>query len=473
MQALVTKTELIELLPFLTEQEQDEIARLIASEPDSFGNWLPRITPSFTWDWQHLAYIRQNLQMVTDGIVNKMMLFVPPRHGKSQMVTVRYPVWRLEQDPVMNVIVGAYSQTLANRFSRVSRKIARERIALDDERRAVEEWSTAAGGIYRAVGVGGGITGQGGDLIIIDDPVKNREEANSPTYRQKVWDWYTDDLFTRLEPGAAMILIMTRWHDDDLAGRILASEDGPNWTVVKLPAEAEEDDPLGRGIGEALCPDRYDVDALQSIHRVLGNSYHALYQQRPQALEGSMFKRHWFEIVREVPAKAKRIRWWDRAATSGGGDYTAGVLLAYADGVFYVEDVVRGQWSSRDRDKTILQTAEQDDQRYDDVEQWTEQEPGSSGKDAALAFVRLLTGFRARYRTSTGSKEVRADPFAAQAEAGNVKIKKAPWNGAYLDELTTFPTGVNDDQVDGSSGAANRLARGNNAYGWEPGSAKG
>lgn len=402
-----------------------------------------------------------------------MMLFVPPRHGKSQMVTVRYPVWRLEQNPEMNVIVGAYSQTLANRFSRQARKIARERMPLDIERSAVEEWATEKGGIFRSVGVGAGVTGQGGDLIIIDDPVKNREEANSPVYRDKVWDWYTDDLYTRREPGAAMILIMTRWHEDDLAGRILASEDGQNWTVVKLPAEAEEEDPLGRKIGEALCPDRFNEEDLQSIHKVLGNSYYALYQQRPTAIEGNMFKRHWFETVREVPAIAKRVRWWDRAATANGGDYTVGVLMAYVDNIYYVEDVVRGQWSSHERDKVIRQTAEDDSEKYSDIEQWTEQEPGSSGKDAARSFVILLNGFRARYKPSTGSKEVRADPFSAQAEAGNVKLKKASWNKVYLDELALFPSGTNDDQVDGSSGSFNRLARGNKTSSWSASSTTG
>lgn len=402
-----------------------------------------------------------------------MMLFVPPRHGKSQMVTVRYPVWRLEQNPEMNVIVGAYSQTLANRFSRQARKIARERMPLDIERSAVEEWATEKGGIFRSVGVGAGVTGQGGDLIIIDDPVKNREEANSPVYRDKVWDWYTDDLYTRREPGAAMILVMTRWHEDDLAGRILASEDGQNWTVVKLPAEAEEEDPLGRKIGEALCPERFNEEDLQSIHKVLGNSYYALYQQHPTAIEGNMFKRHWFETVREVPAIAKRVRWWDRAATANGGDYTVGVLMAYVDNIYYVEDVVRGQWSSHERDKVIRQTAEDDSEKYSDIEQWTEQEPGSSGKDAARSFVILLNGFRARYKPSTGSKEVRADPFSAQAEAGNVKLKKASWNKVYLDELALFPSGTNDDQVDGSSGSFNRLARGNKTSSWSASSTTG
>lgn len=425
----------------------------------SFGEWLPLVTPTFRWDWPHLVYIREYLDQVTRGEIKRLMLFVPPRHGKSEMTTIRYPVWRLEQEPTQRVILGAYNATLAAKFSRKARNIARQRLTLNTERRAVEDWETVQGGGMRAVGVGGGITGMGANLIVIDDPVKSREEANSEAYRNRVYDWYTDDLYTRLEPGGAIILIMTRWHEDDLAGRILASDDGPNWTVIKLPAEAEEDDPLGRPVGAALCPERYDEAALAEIKRVLLNNYWALYQQRPQPVEGSFFKRPWFEIVEAVPFQAQRVRWWDQGATAGDGDYTAGVLVARAGGLFYVEDVVRGQWSSGERDAVIRQTAELDAQRYGaTVHQWSGQEPGSGGKDQARAFVRLLAGFLVSTEPESGDKVVRADPVRSQAEAGNVKLKRGAWNAAYLEEMTSFPTGKHDDQVDGTSGAFNKVA---------------
>lgn len=388
------------------------------------------------------------------------MLFVPPRHGKSEMVTVRYPIWRLKQKPSMRVIVGAYNQTLAEKFSRKARRIAETQLTLSKERTAAEDWETEQGGGFRAVGVGGGITGQGGDLIIIDDPVKNREEANSQVYRQRVYDWYTDDLYTRLEPGAAMILIMTRWHEDDLAGRILASEDGPSWEVVKLPALAEEGDPLHRPVGAALCPDRYDEAKLAKIKTVLGDwSFAALYQQRPAPAEGGMFKRAPVEIVDAVPVGGAWVRWWDRAASSKTGDWSVGVLMTAIDERFFVVDVQRGQWASEERDAMMKQTAAIDAQRTNgECVTWSEQEPGSSGLDVARAFVKLLAGYPVAYEPSTGSKEVRAMPFAAQWNAGNVKLLRAPWNAAYLDELTSFPFGTNDDQVDGSSGAFGKLA---------------
>jgi predicted phage terminase large subunit-like protein len=407
-----------------------------------------------------LRHVQEQLERVTSGELTRLMIFLPPRHGKSEMVTVRYPVWRMEKDSQLKVIVGAYNQILANRFSRKSRRIAAERLDLDPERSAVEEWETAQGGGFRAVGVGGGITGQGGNLIIIDDPVKNREEANSQTYRERVWEWYTDDLYTRLEPGGAIVLIMTRWHEDDLAGRILASELGADWEVVNLPAEAEEGDPW-RQPGEALCPDRFDLDALADIRLVLGNSYHALYQQRPQPKEGDFFKRSWFEILRETPRGGTRVRAWDKASTAGAGDYTAGVLMALVNGIYYVEDVVCGQWSSDERNKLIRQTAELDnDTAIGKVRIWAEQEPGSSGKDVAQEFVKMLAGFVVSTAPVTGDKQLRADPFAAQAEAGNVKLKKAAWNKAFLDELTSFPTGAHDDMVDAASAAFMQLTRG-------------
>lgn len=385
------------------------------------------------------------------------MIFMPPRHGKSEMTTVRYAVWRLERDPELKVIIGAYSQTLANTFSRKARRIASQRLTLTSER--MDSWETNQGGGVRAVGVGAGITGQGGDLIIIDDPVKNRKEANSETYRETVWEWYTDDLYTRLEPDAAMILIMTRWHEDDLAGRILASEDAHEWTVISLPAEAEEKDPLGRKVGEALCPDRYDLEALGNRKRVLRNSYYALFQQRPLPAEGGMFKSHWFEAVREFPRKdTQYCRYWDKAGTADDGAYTVGVLMAKSrDNVFYVVDVVRGQWSSLQREQVIKQTAIEDRNLYGNNTVWVEQEPGSGGKESAEATIRNLAGFTIRAERVTGSKEARAEPYAAQAEAGNVKLIQGDWNQVYKSELAAFPFGTYADQVDASSGAFNKL----------------
>jgi predicted phage terminase large subunit-like protein len=384
---------------------------------------------------------------------------MPPRHAKTSTVTVRFPVWWMERRPGLRVIVAGYNQVLANKFSRMSRKLAHMRVGLREDRRAVEEWMTQNGCWYRAVGVGGGITGMGADLIIIDDPIKSREEAQSLTYRERVWDWYTDDLYTRLEPGGVMILVMTRWHEDDLAGRILSSEDAENWRIVRLPALAEEGDLFGRWPGDALNPDRYPVDELLKIRAVLGSwAFEALYQQRPMPAEGGLFKREWFsKFVDAVPAQVEvRVRYWDKAATVDDGDYTVGVRVSRAaDGIFYVEDVTRGRWSPGERDKVIRQCAEIDPP---DTQIWIEQEPGSSGVDSVQALIKTLAGYSVWGDRVTGSKQVRAEPFAAQAEAGNVVLFKSHWNNIFLDELLVFPNGQHDDQVDAVSGAFSKLA---------------
>jgi predicted phage terminase large subunit-like protein len=431
-----------------------------SADPDSivsFDDWLPVVTPAYFWRWPHLDFIKAQLNRVTSGEIRRIILSVPPRHGKSELVTVRYSAWFLENDPTRRVIVGAYNQTLANKFSRKIRRIAETRIPLSKERNAAEDWETQEGGGCRAVGVGSGVTGMGGDLLIIDDPVKNREEANSPTYRDKVWDWFRDDLYTRCEPGASIILIMTRWHEDDLAGRILAGDDKDSWTGINLPALAEDDDPLNRPLGAALCPERYDATELASIRTVLGNSFNALYQGSPLPLEGGMFKRPWFEIVGASPAQATRVRFWDKAGTEGGdGARTAGVKMARAaDGLFYIEDVVSGRWSAHQRETVIKQTAEMDGRS---VAVWVEQEPGSGGKESAENTIRNLAGWTVRADRVTGDKATRAEPLAAQCEAGNVKLVKGDWNSAFLDELTVFPQGKYKDQTDAASGAFNKLA---------------
>jgi hypothetical protein len=206
----------------------------------SFEKWLPTVSQGMTWTAPLHVFLCEQLQRVTNGEVKRLMLFMPPRHGKSELVTVRYALWRLLREPRMNIIIASYNQKLANRFSRKIRKLVTG-VELSRSAYAVEEWETAAGGGVKAVGVGAGVTGFGGDLVIIDDPVKSRREANSPVMRDRVWDWYNDDIHTRLEPGGAVILIQTRWHDDDLSGRLLKEmrDGGEQWEVIRLPALAE------------------------------------------------------------------------------------------------------------------------------------------------------------------------------------------------------------------------------------------
>lgn len=426
--------------------------------PLAFDTWLRQVSPTYNWDWHYLVEIRKHLDRITAGSLKRLAIFVPPRHGKSALATIRYPVYRLLCDPSMRIIVGCYNSMLAEKFSRQALRIAREAgVPLSRGPKAASDWETLSYGGLRAVGVGAGITGQGGSLIIIDDPVKSREEANSRSYRERVWDWFREDLYTRLEPGGAMVLIQTRWHEDDLAGRILASEQADEWTVISFPAEADEHDPLGRQPGEPLCPDRFDSDALADIKATLGSwAFTALYQQRPLPVGGGLFRRDWLPIVEAAPVQARRVRYWDKAGSSGAGDYSVGVRMAKtADGLYYVEDVVRGQWSAFERSRIERQTAELDGRG---VEVWLEQEPGSGGKESAESSIRNLAGFTVHAETVSGSKEVRAGPLAAQCEAGNVRLVQGGWCARFIEELISFPSGAHDDQVDAAAGAFNKLA---------------
>ena len=335
-----------------------------------------------------------------------------------------------------------------------------------------------------AAGVGGPITGHGARLGIIDDPFENWEQAQSPTIRDKVWEWWRTTFRTRIWEDGAIVLIMTRWHEDDLAGRLLR-EQADRWAVLRLPALAETQeerdendrrlglptgrlDPLGRRPGEPLCPKRFSLEALEEIRRDVGPlAWAAEYQGVPRAPEGNRFKRHWFPIVDAAPVQARRVRYWDKAGTAGGGAYTAGVLMAEAEGIYYIEDVVRGQWSAGQREQVIRQTAELDRQKYGNTVQiWIEQEPGSGGKESAENTIRNLAGFPVFADRVTGDKDIRLEPFAAQAEAGNVRLVRGPWNGVYIEELCAIPNGPYRDQADATAGAFNRLTSAVGAVGF-------
>lgn len=433
---------------------------------EDFRAWNERVSPAFRWDWRHLVVLQETLERVRRGELRKVIVQMPPRHGKSECGTIRFPAYCLAHRPETRVIIGAYNATLATKFARKARRIAQAAgVALSTERAAADDWETTAGGGVRAAGVGSGVTGHGADLILIDDPVKSREEAESETYRDKVWDWYKDDLYTRREPGAAIVLTMTRWHEDDLAGRLQANmaEDAHEWHVINFPALAGDNDPLGRQPGEALCPDRFDAAALADIERTLGGySFAALYQGSPTPRSGGMFPREAVTIVDAVPAHAtRRVRYWDMAATEDGGDWTVGVRMSVADGVYYVEHVARARLGSAARDRFVKQTAEMDGRA---VRQKREQEPGASGKDQAAAFVRLLAGWPVSAAPASGDKVVRADPFSAQWQAGNVRLVRGDWNEPYLRVMESFPNGKHDDDVDASSGAFNEIAGGRRVW---------
>lgn len=409
----------------------------------SFNDWLETVSPLFQWQWKHLTYIREHLKAIVPGASKKLAIFIPPRHGKSEMVTVRFPGYYLENNPDKRVIVGCYNQTLANKFSRKTRRIMRERIALSNERTAVEDWETTQGGGYRAVGVGGGITGQGGDLILIDDPVKSREEANSEAYRERLWDWYTDDLYTRLEPGASIILIQTRWHQDDLAGRILANEDAKNWDVISLPAIADPNDPLGRAEGEALCPERYDVAKLLEIQSIQKGNFQSLYQQRPTAAEGAILKREYWRYYKMLPDTNKIVQSWDTAfKVKKENDYSVCLTVGMTDTGFYAMDRWKHRVEFPELKRAVIQKAEQ----FQPSEILIEDKASGQSLIQELRRETRLPIIAIQVDTD---KVARANASTGVLEAGKFYLPEGePWVLDFIDSCAIFPNGAHDDDVD-------------------------
>ncbi len=412
----------------------------------TYYEWLKETTPKFNWDWPHLVYVRERIDCVLNGTLKRLMIFMPPRHGKSSIGTMRLPAYILENDPSARIISLAYNQTLAEKFSRQTRRIAQTRIQLSTERTAVSDWETPQGGGLRSVGVGGGITGMGADYFFIDDPIKNREEANSQVYREKVWDCYKDDIYTRLEPGASIILIMTRWHEDDLAGRILASEDGPNWEVVNLPAFAESNDALGREIGQPLCPERYDTPRLLELQSVMGASFQALFQQRPSAIEGEIFKREFWPYYKQCSPYKMIVQSIDTAfKTKKENDFSVIHTYGLTDTKFQLIDRWKAKVEFPDLKRAVIAKAAEFAPNEILIE---DKASGQSliqelrrGTNLPIIAIKVDTDKISRAHASIGS-----------IEAGRLELpESAPWLLDYIDTLAVFPNGVHDDDVDATT----------------------
>ena len=446
-----------------------------------FPRWLKETMPIWRWNWRHQRYLYERLHRVTTGKSRRLMIFMPPRHSKSETVTVRYSAWRLEKDPTLNIILGSYNQKLANRFSRKIRRIVEERVALSKDRKAVDEWETREGGGVRAVGVGAGITGFGGGLIMIDDPVKNRAEAESRVRRDNAWDWFSDDIYTRLEPKASVILIQTRWHEDDLAGRLIKrmAEGGDQWEIVNLPALAEvqsssfslsppnreeqaeactlSDDPLRRGPGEALWPERFDAAYLNDLKRQMGSySFAALYQQRPVPLDGAIFKRDWFRrIVERAPEGLRWARGYDLAvSTKTTADYTASFRCAFDDdGNLYIADGFRRRIEYPEQRRYVLERMRIEKNTSHGIEKALhgqalvqDLQRDSRGIGCAINAVRV-----------DADKVTRALTWSGLAEAGKVILIQGSWIDEFVQEACSFPDSEHDDQIDAVSLAVRTL----------------
>lgn len=304
--------------------------------------------------FSHIQFLDRKLaQAIAEGGA-RIVISMPPRHGKSWLTSLYTPAWYLSLWPERNVILSSYEATFAASWGRAVRNFLQEHpselgVRLADDSQAADRWNTRAGGGMITAGIGGPITGRGGHLILVDDPIKNAEEASSETIRQKHIDWFNSTLYTRCEPGASIVVLMTRWHEMDLAGYLL-NEHTDNWEEIRLPAIAEEDDPLGRKVGEALCPERYDEEDLAQFQAAVGpHKWNALYQQRPVALEGNLFKAEMFELAPPPDQFDYTFVMGDTAYTDKQeNDYTVFSAFGVRNEELYVIDVLRERIKASD-----------------------------------------------------------------------------------------------------------------------------
>lgn len=409
--------------------------------------------------------------MVARGETRRLAIFMPPGSAKSTYASKLFPAWYLAQKPNRALIGASHTANLAEDFSKEIQGFVRDHanaLGYGVATEPADLWRTTNGGRYKAIGVGGAIAGSRADLAIIDDPVKTRQDADSETYRERAWKWFTADLRTRLKPGAPIILIQTRWHEDDLGGRILQTM-GADWRVVSLPATAVEGDPLGRQPGDMLwSDDEYGYGAeIAAVKREYEQSgamrdWYSLYEQNPRPGDGALFKTERIEIIDTAPAGGQIVRAWDLAATKQVGtrdpDWTVGLKLQrIAGGGFVVLDVLRLRGGPDDVEAAIVNTANQDGRG---VTISLPQDPGQAGKAQAQYLVRKLARFTVNVSPETGDKSTRAGPVASQINVGNFKLVQAPWNRPFIDELAGFPSGAKDDQVDALSRAFAELGDG-------------
>jgi predicted phage terminase large subunit-like protein len=404
----------------------------------------------------HILLICKHLQDVVDGKIKRLAISLPPRSGKSETLC-RFAAYMLEKHSEINLLCAGYSQSISRRFSRKTRTILHERVGSSLNHQSIDEWSIDNGSVYYVGSVNNPRTGVGYQCIICDDLIKNREEANSQAITDKLRDFYREDLYSRLEPDGTLILVGTRWSENDPIAYAVSLDD--SFTVINIPAlcDDEETDPLNRKLGDSIFPERYTAEDYLKIKEVVGEfGFSALYQGKPVPKDGGLFKADRIRI--DIPGKIlRKVRAYDLAASSGKGDFSTGILLGIDEKDHYwILDVYRGQDGTDKRDAKILQNCELDGR---ETRIRIPQDPGSAGKSLSHYFIKLLSGYLLNSPTVSGNKETRAEPFAIQVNAGNVSMIKAEWNKDLLKELETFPYGKYDDQVDSLSDAFDELTR--------------
>jgi predicted phage terminase large subunit-like protein len=434
-----------------------------------------------------LDLIDEALVEVFDKPDGRLIISMPPQEGKSTRAAKDFPIWALTQNRDLRIVTASYGQDLANRNGRAIRDMITRNanllgftIARDNG--AVHEWTIAGreGGVL-SVGIGAGVTGRAADMLVIDDPIKDRKEADSATFRQNVWDWWTDAASTRLAPGAPVVLILTRWHEDDLAGRLLNHEDGHLWRVINIPAQSEsENDPLGRPIGEYMRSARDNGRRRRNWEaikvRVGSRTWASLYQGRPAPAEGGILKRDWWReysqpltiptgrtvdvdgeqvpVMTALDSDAELIQSWDMAfKATDHSDFVVGQVWLRRGANAYLLDQVRGRFDFPETVKQFRRLSAKWPQAVLKIV-----EDKANGPAVIASLANEIAGIVPEQ--PDGSKEARASAVAAVIEAGNVWLPSpdlAPWIGDLIEEAAAFPNGAHDDQVDALTQALKRL----------------
>lgn len=395
----------------------------------------------------HHNVICESLEAIERGDLDRLAIFTAPRHGKSELASRRFPAWYLGRNPSHQIICASYSAELATDFGRDVRNIVADQsyravfegVELAADSQAANRWHTSKGGVYVAAGIGGSLTGKGAHVALIDDPVKDQQEADSEISRKRVWDWYASVLRTRLMPKGRIILIQTRWHEDDLAGRILNGPDAARWKVITLPAIKAD--------GTALWPDAYPITELESIRSLDTRKFSALYMQNPTPDEGTFFKRDWFEMLSPSKVQGHKYTTADYAVTEGSGDWTEiGTHAYYDDTVILGVDGWRGQTAANEWIER-------------QIDQFARHKPlcffGESGpiRRAVEPFLlRRMTErkvyCRMEWLVRGHDKATMARPLQAMAANRKVKIADTEYGNHLLTQLLQFPAGKLDDAVD-------------------------
>jgi predicted phage terminase large subunit-like protein len=417
------------------------------------------LSPNFKLAAHHRLIV-DKLEAVERGDIPRLMISMPPQHGKSLLASQIFPAYYLGRHPDRQIICASYGQELADDFGRKVRNMVSDPIhratfpefRLADDSASMRRFGTTAGGSYFAVGRDGAITGRGADIFLIDDPLKNFEEARSELIREGLHQWYSTVARTRLQPGGGIVLISTRWHEDDLAGRLLREASGEDWHVLSLPAIAEVDESFRRA-GEALWPEKFPLEVLEQIRREVGGAiFTSLYQQHPAAAEGTVFNRGWWRFYRELPACKRVVQSWDTAFKTGSeNDYSVCTTWGVLGNGYYLLSFWRGRVDFPELKRLVGSLGKE----------WKPNAILVEDKASGQSLIQELQYQSALPIISISvdrDKMARAQAITPLIEAGKVFLpESAPWLDAYLDELAAFPTGVHDDAVDSTTQALNYL----------------